>query len=76
MKIKSHRSTIKAIRPGDSVFHISDGLIQTPRAGFEVDNLCPKEYQAIIFECIQVGWLKPVAYMKDAELMWTVLTGK
>lgn len=39
----------------------------SPRAGFEVSNHCPREYRLIISECIDNGWIKPVAHMMDYE---------
>lgn len=74
MKLTVHRSTIKTLRPGDVEFQLADGLVTCPRAGFEVVNGCPKEYRLILQECIQRGWLKPVAHVYDRDLMWDVLT--
>jgi len=41
-----------------------------PRAGFEISRSCPDQYKQIISQCIDNGWLKPVAYVKDCELFW------
>ena len=41
-----------------------------PRAGFEINDKCPREYKLIINECLANGWLKPVATIKDTELFW------
>ena len=49
---------------------MQDGFKITPRAAFEIDNLCPREYKLIIRDCINNGWLKPVAYVKDHEKFW------
>jgi hypothetical protein len=42
----------------------------SPRASFEIDNSCPREYKLIISKCINNGWLKPVAHVKDHEKFW------
>jgi hypothetical protein len=73
MKITGRESKIKSIKQGDSNFWISDGITLTARAGFEVNNLCPKEYRSIIAECLNNGWLKPVAHVTDYELLLMTL---
>lgn len=65
--------TIKTIRPNDSDFHIDNGLVMAPRAGFEISNKCPSQYKLMIMEAIKNGWLNPVAYMKDSEYIWEKL---
>ncbi len=67
------KSKIKTIRQGDSKFMLSDGLIICPRAGFEINKLCPREYKAIISECINNGWLQPVAHVYGKELTMDAL---
>jgi len=46
---------------------IHDGLMITPRAGFEVSNDCPREYRFILLECLDEGWIKPVANVLNYE---------
>lgn len=65
---------IRTIRQGDDNFMITNGLIITPRAGFEIGSGCPQVYKDIIIECINYGWLKPVAHMYDRELIWEKLS--
>lgn len=67
MKIASYQSNIRTIRKGDPLFLIKDKFIVAPRAGFEIDTQCPKEYMMIIQQCIEFGWIKPVAYMTAEE---------
>ena len=67
------QSKIKTIRQGDSKFMLSDGLIVCPRAGFDINQSCPKEYKMIILECINNGWLKPVAHVYGKELTMDAL---
>ena len=61
---------IRTIKMGDDDFMLQDGYIISPRAGLEIDKSCPREYIMIIRECLNKGWLKPVAYVKDNELFW------
>ncbi len=68
------RSQIKSIKQNDSRFMITDGLIVAPRAGFEINEKCPREYKMIISECINRGWLKPVANVTERELLFMGLT--
>jgi hypothetical protein len=68
MNITSHQSNIRTIRQGDPKFTLKDGFVISPRAGFEINQLCPREYKLIISECINNGWLKPVAHVYGKEL--------
>lgn len=74
MKINSHRSQLHTIRSGDPRFHIKDQYITSPRAGFEISQQCPKEYRMVLTECIDRGWLKPVAHLTERELLFIGLT--
>lgn len=66
----SEQTKIRTIRPGDADFIITDELTMAPRAGFEVSKDCPYEYRMIISQCIDRGWLAPVAYQHlHEELM-------
>lgn len=73
MTILAQKSSIKTIRHGDKKFMITDSVIVSPRAGFEISCRCPQEYKWIINECVTHGWIKPVAYMKEEEFMWETL---
>jgi hypothetical protein len=63
--------TIKRGEPGFTI--IIDGFSIAPRAGFQINNLCPKEYKLILQECISNGWIEPVAYMTEQEFTWEEL---
>jgi len=67
------RSNIKTIRPGDVAFNVTDGIYSSPRAGFELAVGMPNTYREVVMECIQRGWLKPVAYALEKEYIWDVL---
>ena len=74
MNITAHKSEIKIIRQDDPRFRISDKFTTAPRAGFEISQGCPNTYKDVVQECIQRGWLKPVAYMTERELLFSGLS--
>jgi hypothetical protein len=74
MNIKIHRNQIRTIKPNDPRFLINDGMTIASRAGFEISSGCPIEYKMVLQECINNGWLKPVAYMTEREMMFVGLT--
>ena len=72
---KKSNYTTKTIRPGDdNWFFTTDDILLTPRAGFEINQRCPREYKMFISECLNNGWLKPIAHIKESELMFDILT--
>ena len=73
MNITARKSEIKIIRQDDPRFDISDGFVTSPRAGFEIAYGCPLEYKIVLQECINNGWLKPVAYMTEREMIFNGL---
>jgi hypothetical protein len=64
---------IKTIRPNEPNFIINDGIIVASRAGFEIDKYCPYEYKLIISECIDRGWIKPIANVYEKQLTMDIL---
>lgn len=71
---KIFKSNLKSIKPGEDDFYIADGITVCPRAGFEINQQCPREYKLIIAECINNGWLKPVAHVTEKEYLWMNLS--
>lgn len=75
MNIATTRSAYQVVRANDPEFHFSpDGLSLIGRAALEISCGCPDRYKDIIAECINRGWLKPVAYMRNEEYTWEKLT--
>lgn len=74
MNIKTHRSQIRTIKQDDPRFQIQDEFFMATRAGFEISDRCPSEYKIVLQECINNGWLKPVAYMTERELLFSGLS--
>ena len=73
MKISTRTTNIRTIRQGDSKFILTDGLVICPRAGFEISEKCPTNYAKVLAECIEYGWLKPVAHVYGKELTMDAL---
>lgn len=51
----------------DKDFYIYSEFVKLPRASFQIDAQCPEQYKHIIVKCIDRGWLKPVAIIRDME---------
>jgi hypothetical protein len=69
-----HQGQIRTLKPGDPNFVIPDGYTQTGRAGIEISQRCPRNYASLIAECINQGWIKPVAHVTERELIFMGLT--
>lgn len=67
MNLSISQTKFKTLKPGEPGFVINDRLYAANRAGFEISNDCPIEYQRIIGNCLMQGWLIPIATMHDYE---------
>ena len=74
MNITTHQSQIRTLKSGNPKFHIYDKFVTAPRAGFEIDKRCPKEYRDIILQCLNNGWLTPIANVTERELLFMGLS--
>lgn len=74
MNFKIHQSRLRTIKPNDPRFMIQDTYVMAPRAGFHILPECPREYKLVIQECIQRGWLQPVANVTERELLFIGLS--
>ena len=70
MYITARQSQVRTIKPNDPRFIINDGLQVSPRAGFLISPGCPVEYKLVIQDCINRGWLQPVAHVTERELVF------
>jgi hypothetical protein len=73
MTYTTSNKTIKTIRKDDPDFYIDNGIAIAPRAGFVINNDCPRQYKLMIMEATKNGWLQPIAYMKESEYVWEKL---
>lgn len=62
------------LRPGDQGFILQDHMVLCPRAGFEIDIDCPRNWREAIIKAIELGWLKPVATVRQHELTWEYIS--
>jgi hypothetical protein len=76
MNFTTHHSQIRTLKQSDPRFHIHDKFTVAPRAGFEISSGCPRNYKEIIHECLQHGWLKPVAHVTERELLFMGLSNE
>ena len=74
MTFTTHQTSVRTLKQGDRHFNITDKFVVTPRAGFEISQRCPENYKDLIVECIQHGWLKPVAHVTERELIFMGLS--
>jgi hypothetical protein len=72
--IKSSSAQYKTLEQGDDDFMFSpDGVTMVPRASLVISQRCPENYRTLIAECVNHGWLRPVAHMRDTEYTWEML---
>ena len=66
--------TFRTLRPKDPDFSFSpDGITLVPRAGIEISINCPDNYFQVLQTCIDKGWIKPVAHIRDVEYTMELL---
>jgi hypothetical protein len=75
MTFTVNESKLRTLEPGDSGFMLQDGITISPRAGFKISTNCPREYKLILSQCIDAGWIKPVATIYDHEETYNLLKG-
>jgi hypothetical protein len=64
----------KTLRQKDVDFTFSpDGIRLVPRASFEINDKCPTEYKQMLMTALDLGWIKPVAHMRDTEYTMELL---
>ena len=72
--IKQTNAGYRQILSSDADFTFSpDGIAVIPRASLHISQRCPENYKLLLIECIQQGWIKPVAHMRHSEYTWEKL---
>lgn len=74
MSFVQHQSNIRTIRHDDDDFMLTDGFVQYPRAMLHILPGCPSHVRDMINWALAEGYLKPVAHLRDNELMWDRLS--
>jgi len=72
--INSADKKVHKIEPTDPDFQIVDKFVVYQRAAIHFDKNIPKSYSKIIAECMDMGWIKPVAYVTEREKLFIGLT--
>jgi len=71
---KTAKHTYRTLKPKDPDFSFSpDGITLVPRASIAISQRCPENYKDLIQECVNYGWLLPVAHMRDTEYTMELL---
>lgn len=71
--IKTTKSYV-SITAGHKDFTFStDGITVVPRASLKISQRCPENYKDLILECVNQGWIQPVAHMRDVEYTMELL---
>jgi hypothetical protein len=70
MKLLPKKSNVRMLTKKDMAFHMRDSFTITHRAGIQISERCPEEWKKIIQDCVGWGFIEPVAYMREEELMW------
>ena len=74
IQYKLHQSKIHKIEPSDLNFNIVDEFITYQRATIHFDTNIPNAYAKVISECLNNGWIKPVAYITEREKLFIGLS--
>ena len=75
MKVNErHGGYVKLVR-GDEGFSVNDGVTIYSRACIEISEACPERVRETIINAYAQGWVKPVAYVHESELMFDTLKG-
>lgn len=73
MNLTTHEPNIKTIRPDDKEWLLNDGWMVSPRAGLEISDECPHEYKLMLYQAINKGWIRPIAYVYGKTLTMDAL---
>jgi len=69
-----HQTTVHKIEPKDPNFNIVEKFIIYQRAAIHFDSNIPSSYAKIVAECLDQGWIKPVAYVTEREKLFIGLS--
>lgn len=70
-----HKTKVHKIESSDPNFNIIvDQYVVFQRAAIHFDPNIPNAYAKIIAECLNNGWIKPVAYISEREKLFIGLS--
>jgi hypothetical protein len=70
---KATRSHVSFRQDQTDFWFSPDGIKLVPRASIEIAQDCPYEYRLILAKCLDQGWLRPIAQMRDTEYTMELL---
>jgi len=73
IKYQIHKTETKTLSQKDADFYIRENFTLVPRAALQIDQTCPREYRQVIAACIDRGWLRPVANIRDHEYTYELI---
>ena len=76
MKVKEHCSEYTKLMPGDPGFTVNDSFTVYRRAAIEISDDCPPSVKTLLVDYYNRGWIKPVAYVHESELMFNDIKGQ
>lgn len=65
--------SVKKLQFSDDDFCFNEDNTEYYRAAIELDKEIPVQFKRIVIECFEKGWIKPVAYIREQELIWDKL---
>jgi hypothetical protein len=75
IKYSTPKTKVRKIKSTDPNFNITTDWIIYPRAAIHISQRCPDNYKNLIEECVKHGWIQPVAYMSEREMLFVGLSG-
>jgi len=75
LKVKEHYAEYIKLIHGDDGFTVNDGFTVYNRACLEISENCPVHARDAIVKYYSLGWVKPVAYVHESELMFNQIKG-
>ena len=70
IKYSTPKTKVRKIKSTDPNFNITTDWIIYPRAAIHISQRCPDTYKHLIEECVNHGWIKPVAHVTEKEYLW------
>lgn len=61
---------------GDKNFILNDGVAIAGRAAIEISADCPSHVEFTIFQALEHGWLKSIAYVPEEDLTADILADR
>ena len=70
---KTRPTHCRRLTPTDADFRFNDGITVVSRAGIEIAKDCPSNIVQHIEWAVAMGYVRPIAFIPDRELLWEKL---